>query len=83
VIDHDAFRVGLGREVRALRARRGLTQARLAARIPKMTANTVGELEAGRSNPSVTRVMQLADALGVASAELVASAERNAARGQQ
>ena len=78
MIDPAAFRAGLGVEVRALRARRRLTQARLAERVPRMTANGVSELECGRSNPSVTRVMQLADALRVSSAELVAAAERNA-----
>lgn len=78
VTDLDAFRLAFGREVRALRARRQLTQAQLAVRVPGMAENTLGEIERGRGNPGVVRVMQLADALGVTTAELMAGAERNA-----
>ncbi len=80
MIDPLAFRVGLGREVRALRARRHLTQAQLAERVPRLAENTVSEIEHGRANPSVARLMFLAHALGVSSADLVAGAERNARR---
>lgn len=77
--DPSAFMLGFGRELRALRCRRGLTQRQLAQRIPDLTANGVSELECGRGNPSVTRVLLLADALGVSSVDLVAGAARNAA----
>lgn len=73
-VDPAAFMTGFGLEVRALRCRRGWTQAQLAQRVRGMTANSVSELERGNGNPSVTRVLLLADALGVSSVDLVAGA---------
>lgn len=77
-IDAEAFMCGLGREIRAQRSRRGWKQAELAERVPRLTATGVSELENGRGNPGIARVLHIADAFGIPSAELIALAFENA-----
>lgn len=54
----------LGRNVAARRKQMGLTQAQLAERV-KVSTETIGRLETGTSVPSLSRIEQVAVALGV------------------
>lgn len=65
-----AHRVDLGRAVRTLRRRRGLTVRQLAAALGVSPA-TVSALENGRTGTTTERVAQLADVLGVRVERLV------------
>jgi transcriptional regulator with XRE-family HTH domain len=64
------WRVIVGRNVRAFRLRRGLTQEQLAfeARIDLTYA---GGIERGRRNPSLLVMARIAEALGVTPVELL------------
>lgn len=73
----DEFMAGLGREIRAQRSRRGWKQAELAERVSRLTATGVSELENGRGNPGIARVMAIADAFDMPSSELIARAFDN------
>lgn len=67
----EVFLAGLAIEVRGFRARKRWSQRQLAARVPRLTANGVSEIENRRANPAVTRVMILADVMGMTTEELV------------
>lgn len=72
----DSPEVRLGRRIREERKRLRLTQGELAKRAGMTTAK-VSELENARSGgrgPTLSRLYQVADALGVPAAELLASA---------
>ena len=62
----------LGKRVADLRRQQGLTQQELAARFktPKIVDSVMGKLEQGRAIPSVERLAEIAEALGVDLAEL-------------
>ena len=60
----------MGRNVRAIRRERGLTQEELAHRA-EMERSYVSDLERGTRNPSVRALARLADALGVEPAALL------------
>jgi XRE family aerobic/anaerobic benzoate catabolism transcriptional regulator len=64
-----AFLQGLGRQVRSLRQSKNLTQARLAERA-EVGMKYVGEVERGRTNPTLRIVWRLSVALGVEMFEL-------------
>lgn len=68
--DHEA----LGRAVRALRERAGLSQEQLAARCG-LHRTYVGGIERGERNVSFSNLLRLASALGVRSSRLLADAE--------
>lgn len=72
----------LGRRLREVRQRAGLSVSEL-ARLAEVSRRHLTEVEAGRSNPTVTRLVDLAQALDVDPAELLAldSARRGIARG--
>ena len=77
--DWPAYAVAFGRRLRALRDQTGLSQNALADRAG-LSHNNVKLLELGRSsgrmpaNPELRTVYRLAEALGVAPAELLPSA---------
>jgi transcriptional regulator with XRE-family HTH domain len=60
----------LGRNIRALRQRRGLSQEELALEA-EMKRSYVSDLERGTRNPSVKAVGRLAKALGVEAWQLL------------
>jgi transcriptional regulator with XRE-family HTH domain len=59
-----------GAVMRRLREERGLTQEQLAERA-EVSATYVGFVERGDNVPTLTIILQLADALGVSAAELL------------
>lgn len=66
----DAFLIGLGRQVKALRARRGLSQEQL-ARLASLSPRYLSQIESGRGNVSILRLFELSEALAVPLHELV------------
>jgi transcriptional regulator with XRE-family HTH domain len=64
------WRVIVGRNVKALRLTRGLTQERLAF-ASDLDLTYIGGIERGRRNPSLLAMVRIADALGTSVAELV------------
>lgn len=66
----------IGRQIRLLREKSGRTLGQL-AEAAGLSERAVRELEAGRTNPSLTTVVGIADALGVTLDELVTAARRN------
>jgi transcriptional regulator with XRE-family HTH domain len=66
----------IGRQLRLLRENSGRTLAQLAENAG-LSERAVRDLEAGRTNPSLTTVVSIADALGVTLDELVTAARRN------
>lgn len=70
--DAEAF----GAIVRRLRAQRGLTQERL-AELAELNVSYIGFLERGENVPTLTIVLNLADALDVDAADLVREVARN------
>ncbi len=64
-------RTRIGRNLRAARQARGLTQAALAELVSK-SVETVSNLERGNLSPSLDTLVALADAVGVAPAALLA-----------
>ncbi len=71
--DHDA----LGRAVREVRARRGLSQEELGFR-STLHRNYVGAVERGEINPTFRTLLHLTDGLEVELSELVSVYERQA-----
>jgi transcriptional regulator with XRE-family HTH domain len=82
MLDADAAR--LGAIVNQLRLQRGWSLAHL-AKVTGMNAIHLGVLERGENVPSLTTIMRVADALGVAPAELVHRVDlaRHAARAKK
>jgi len=68
---HAAF----GSAVRAARCELGLSQAELAER-SELDPTYISGIERGERNPSLTSILKIADALGMAPSELHARAER-------
>ena len=61
--------------IRKLRAERGLTQEVLAERT-ELSVSYIGFIERGENVPTLTIVLNLAEALGVDAAELVSQVSR-------
>jgi transcriptional regulator with XRE-family HTH domain len=82
MLDSDAERFGA--IVNQLRLQRGWSLAHL-AKITGMNAIHLGVLERGENVPSLTTILRVADALGVAPAELVHRVDlaRHAARAKK
>ena len=66
---------GLGKAIRQLREKRGLTQE-AGAHEAGVTASTYGLIERGHSNPTWATVRDVATALGVSLGELAKLAEK-------
>lgn len=75
----EVFLAGLAIEVRGFRARKRWSQPQFAGRVPNLSANGVSEIENRRANPAVTRVMSLAEAMGMTIEELVIRCMRTGA----
>lgn len=67
----------LGRQLKTLRQKRGLSQRRLAA-LAGVSNATVSLIEHGRSDPSLGLLKKLLDSLGVSFAEFFATGARSA-----
>ena len=67
--------LGLGREVRALRTQKKLSQEALAD-MAGIHTNVVGRLERGKHNPTVDTLCRIAGQLNVTLADLFAGAEK-------
>lgn len=65
----------LGRAIRQIREREGLSQEDLAEKA-NLHATWISPIERGRNNPNFGTVRRIANALGVTMVELVALAER-------
>lgn len=65
----------LGKAVRQLREKRGITQERL-AQDAGLTTGTVSLIERGRANPAWGTVNAIAKALGVSMGELASSVDQ-------
>jgi transcriptional regulator with XRE-family HTH domain len=68
------FQAALGRAVKALREKRGLTQEALSLR-SGLHQRWISNVETGKRNPSYASLRRLADGLGVSASELLAEAE--------
>jgi transcriptional regulator with XRE-family HTH domain len=66
----------IGRQLRLLREKSGRTLAQL-AEAAGLSERAVREFEAGRTNPSLTTVVSIADALGVTLDALIGAARRD------
>lgn len=69
----------LGRAVRAIRTKRGLTQEALAARAD-LHPTYISDVERGARNPSWDVVARLAEGMGVPVAEIAAEYDRLTSR---
>jgi transcriptional regulator with XRE-family HTH domain len=67
----------IGRQVRAIREKSGRTLAHV-AKAADLSERSVRELEAGLTNPSLSTLVSIVDALGVKLDDLVAAAHRSA-----
>lgn len=72
-IRHDAIVARFGQRLRELRLARGMSQAEL-ARQADVTTNYVSRLEGGGAAPGIDLAARLAQALGVAVADLLPTA---------
>jgi XRE family transcriptional regulator, aerobic/anaerobic benzoate catabolism transcriptional regulator len=68
--DHSAASLEIAGRIRSARARAGFTRKQLAA-ASGASERYLAHLEAGTGNPSIEMLMALADALGIAAAELM------------
>jgi transcriptional regulator with XRE-family HTH domain len=66
--------VQLGRKIRTLRDALGMTQEKLAEEV-NISLKHFGEIERGRSNPTLITIVSLANALHVTPAELMAAVD--------
>ncbi len=69
------MRVLVGRNVRRIRQKKGLTQERF-AELSGFSQQYLSDLERGRRNPTVVTLFELATALGVSHMDLVRPASR-------
>jgi transcriptional regulator with XRE-family HTH domain len=69
------MRALVGRNVRRIRQKKGLTQERF-AELSGFSQQYLSDLERGRRNPTVVTVFELATALGVSHMELVRPTSR-------
>lgn len=60
----------VGRNVRAIRDRRGMTQEKL-AEVSGFSQQYISDLERGRRNPTIVSLYELAQALGATPVELL------------
>ena len=74
--DPRALLAELGREVRALRRGRGWSRRQLAEHAA-ISERFLADVEAGRANPSIAKLLDLATALGSSPAELLRAADRH------
>jgi transcriptional regulator with XRE-family HTH domain len=72
--------VAFGRAIRELREERHISQEAFATKCG-IDRGYYGHIERGHSNPSLTSVLKIAEALGVAPSEIHARAERLVGRG--
>ncbi|MEU7892581.1 XRE family transcriptional regulator [Nonomuraea sp. NPDC049152] len=73
-MDPETITAAIATNVRAQRAHRGLTLDALAAR-SGVSRGMLVQVEQGRTNPSITTLVRIADALGVSVARLVEVSE--------
>lgn len=76
-IEHAGIVKRFGNRLREARTSRGLSQAALAERAG-LTASYLGRLERGLAAPGIDLVDRLAEALGVAAADLLPAADKPA-----
>jgi transcriptional regulator with XRE-family HTH domain len=69
-IRQSGFRALVGRNVRRIRQKRGLTEEKF-SEISGFSQQYLSSLENGRRNPTVVTIYELATALGVSHMELV------------
>ena len=69
----------IGRRLKALRARRGLSQRKL-AQVAQVSNATVSLIESGRTDPSLGLLRRLLDALGVSFADFFSAEARGPER---
>lgn len=62
--------VAFGQRVRAIRKQKGLSQEGLAA-LADIDRSYMGHIERGEKNITLTKIYQIADALGVSPAQLI------------
>jgi transcriptional regulator with XRE-family HTH domain len=74
--------VDLGKAIRALRDRRGLTQETLAEK-SGLTGRTLSAIETGTANPTWATVRDIAAGLGVSISEVAELAESYEQRGRR
>ncbi len=75
-MESTAFLRTLGRRLQAQRSRRGLSQSRL-GELAGLSPRYVSQLESGKGNVSILRLLALAEVLGVSLEELVRSEENH------
>jgi transcriptional regulator with XRE-family HTH domain len=66
----------VGRQIRKERERQQLTQAALGERAGGWSANFIGKIERGQTNPEFAAVWAIATALGLKLGDLLAAAEQ-------
>ncbi|TQL21985.1 helix-turn-helix domain-containing protein [Streptomyces sp. SLBN-134] len=69
-LDLDTETQRIGRRIRDVRERQGLTQEKVFLTVP-MNRAYYQDIEAGRANPTLQTLLRIAHALGVPLAELV------------
>ena len=72
IVSNDGFLLFLGKRVRELRNRRGMTR-KMMAREAKVSERHLAQLEAGEGNISIVLLRRIAAALHVSLAELFAA----------
>ena len=65
----DDSRIALGKRIRWLRTKVGLTQEQLAERA-ELSMKHLGEIERGKGNPTLSSLENIADAFGVSLPDL-------------
>lgn len=75
ILDRDTFLAAVGARVRARREERGLSRRELSQR-SQVSERFLAQLEGGQGNISLARFAEVADALGLGPAELLAGAEQ-------
>lgn len=75
ILDRDTFLTAVGARVRARREERGLSRRELSQR-SQVSERFLAQLESGQGNISLARFAEVANALGVSPAELLAGAEQ-------